>query len=205
MTSLIPRNELASLDLSAIEARIDNAEASGAHAFRHLAELVAAVYHRELWRQARIPVGVESSERRPCKSFAEWCEVCREKAKTWGYQLVQAHAFSAIAENEAQARELQGLSETEARALVNLATDGGTRATTAAELRQLRASDAIAATKEQKRRHQQQLDQLRGAAFLKTVRKWAAKGRLLFRRQVGSEAADELIDRLVELAETVAA
>lgn len=93
MTSLARIDDLAGLGLDAIESRITDAEARGAQAFRELAALVAEVYGRELWRDAGHG------------NFVEWCEA-RGRKKSWGYQLVEAAKFSAVAENEHQAREL---------------------------------------------------------------------------------------------------
>lgn len=192
-------------NLADIEKAIDDAELRGVRAWADLARLVAAVYHGELWRQAKVPIGRGTKEKRPCESFVEWIVVCREKQKSWGYQLVKAAAFSAVAENEKQARELIGLSAADAEALVDLATDGGKKATTAEELRRLRAEDAIAKVKGDRGDVQRQLKRMRSDDWLKAVRTWANKGRKLFQREVGTDGAEALINQLVELAEGIAA
>jgi hypothetical protein len=218
MTALTKAATLAAASLADVEAKIDQAEARGRVAFRELALLVAEVYHLELWRQATVPTGAvgEKEERlhvpRPCKSFVEWCTVCREKKKDWGYQLVAAAAYSAIAENEAQARELKGLSEDQARRVVDKATGGGTKATTAAELRRARAeieamspAEIVSRSRRAGEAAGRELERFEAEAWLKDVGRWAKKGRTLFRRQVGTEDAEPLIDQLEQLARDVAA
>lgn len=204
MNALTRANDLDSLDLRAIESRIDEALREGETAFQALAALVSAVYHRELWRQATVPVGPETDERRPCKNFVEWVKVCRERKKDWGYQLVKAHAFSAIAENEAQARELAGLSAEDARRLVDLATDGGTRATTAAELRRLRAEDAIAEVKRGRAASSRRRGELKASACLKTCETYFRRAQQKARAHepdVRAKVIDAALEHLAKLAD----
>lgn len=203
MTALVRTSDPEHLDLSAIEPRIDDAVRRGEEAFHDLAALVATVYRRDLWRQATVPIGPETEERRPCKSFVEWVRVCREKKKDWGYHLVKAHAFSTIVENEAQARELDGLTQDQARKLVDLATDGGTKSTTAAELRRLRPEVAIAKVKGERQESSRRRGELKASACLKTCE-------ALFRRaehkarahepDVRTKVIDAALERLAKLA-----
>lgn len=188
------------LSLADVEAEIDDAEARGQDAWRDLARSVALVHSANLWSQATVPIATETDERRPCKSFAEWCEVCREKKKTWGYQLLNAHAFSSVASNERQARELAGLSAEEARQLVEKATERGTRNTTAEELRALRADAAIAKLRGDKDQAQARLRQRRQRDWTKDVEIWVKKGRTLFRREIGTEWIEAILDDVLERA-----
>lgn len=154
-----------------IEAQITDAEERGDTAWRELAGLVTVVHRQELWKQATVPVGIETEERRPCKTFVEWLEVCRERSKSWGYNLLKAHAYSTVVDCERQARELIGLSEEDARRLVDKATEGGTRETTAEELARMRAEDAIKDRQESKSKAKRRVKQIEEAATAKKLAK----------------------------------
>lgn len=193
------------------EQQIDDATARGEAAWRDLAMAVAAVYHGELWRQATVPTGaVEQNELRlhvprPCKSFVEWCEVCREKSKSWGYDLLNAAAFSTVVENVHQARELAGLSPADAKLLVSLATEGGTKQTTAKELRHLRAGDAIAKAREGKDATKRVLRKLEQRDWIDRVEHRANGLRKVLRQEVGTEKAEKYLDQIIAECKALAA
>lgn len=191
--------------LAAMESQIDAAMRKGEDAFQELASAIFQIHRQELWRQATVPVGPDTEERRACKSFVEWCEVCREKSGRWGHNFLSAYAYRTIVQNEAQARELRGLSEDDARRVVDKATENGTRETTAAELKAMRAKDAIEQTGVNKKEAGRRLRTLQSRDWIERVEGKAEALRKALRQEVGTEAAEAHLEACLEECRQLAA
>lgn len=169
MTALV-RLSIDLHDLAAAMSLYADAIRRGEDAWRDVCRAVAAVHRGKLWRDATVPVGADSAERRPCKSFEEWVEVCLEKQRSWAYDCVAKAGVSAIADNSEQAQALAGMDPPDAERVMAKATEGG-KTTTAAELSKLRAQDAIEQTQKNKAAARRELKQLEEAAIERSVTK----------------------------------
>lgn len=128
-----------------------------------------------------------------CETFEEWLETA-EIPRSTGYQLAAAGAKSTIVDCPSHARELTGLDDATAAKVVNETKAAGP--VTAARIRETRA--VVVAD------NRRAAERAASEDWLGDVRRWCAKGRRLFRRQVGTEKADEFIEGLEALARDVA-
>ena len=172
---------LAARTLAEHNERLREIRAAGEELWTEAAAIFWDVWAGEKWKRAKGTV---------FENFEEW-------AKSQGYQKSHAYRLKDAGERLADGSPV-GETERETRALIETER-------TEKRVRDMSADEALDESGKQRDRAAEVARQLEWSAWVKDVECWAAKGRKLFQRQVGTEKAGGIIDRLLAIARDVAA